>query len=451
MTVGVCRIGRSLRRIGLALLAALLLLPGVAGAVSLIRDEEIERTLRDVAQPLFEAAGLDPQSVSIYLVNDPQINAFVAGGQNLFIHTGLLVRSRSLDQVAGVIAHETGHIAAGHLSRLGDASRRASAEALIGAVLGAAAAVAGAPQVGTAIIAGGATMAERGLLKFSRGQEQAADQAGVSFLERAGRSPEGMLEFFRILETQNLRIDVDGSVFLRTHPLTRSRIQFLEAQVARAPAVIRPAALEAEEAVRHARMVAKLEGFLAPEAQVLQRYAGDGFADRYARAIARYRVGQIDQALDLLRDLRASAPDDPWLLELEGQILFESGRIEAAVEPYRRALTGAPRSALLRLGLARALMEGGGAGLPEAIGLLDEAVTIEPTSPAMWRFLGLALGRDGREVAASLALAEHAVLTRNREDAALFLAKARRRIEPGDPEWLHLQDLQRAADELETG
>ena len=423
---------------------ALVFLCGTASA-QMIRDEEIERILKRVSTPIFEAANLDPGSVRIYLLANEQLNAFVAGGQNLFIHTGLLVRSRSLDQVAGVIAHETGHIAAGHLSRLGDASRRASAEALIGAVLGAAAAVAGAPQVG------GATMAERGLLKFSRGQEQAADQAGVSFLERAGRSPEGMLEFFRILETQNLRIDVDGSVFLRTHPLTRSRIQFLEAQVARAPAVIRPAALEAEEAVRHARMVAKLEGFLAPEAQVLQRYAGDGFADRYARAIARYRVGQIDQALDLLRDLRASAPDDPWLLELEGQILFESGRIEAAVEPYRRALTGAPRSALLRLGLARALMEGGGAGLPEAIGLLDEAVTIEPTSPAMWRFLGLALGRDGREVAASLALAEHAVLTRNREDAALFLAKARRRIEPGDPEWLHLQDLQRAADELETG
>ena len=419
-----------------------------AADAGMIRDEEIERTLRAIAEPIFVAAGLDPDIVEVYLVADPRLNAFVAGGQNIFINTGLLSRSESLDQVAGVIAHETGHIAGGHLTRLGQAGERAATEALIGAVLGAAAAVAGAPQLGTAILAGGATVAQRGLLAFSRGQEQAADQAAIGFLEQAGRSPEGLREFFGILESQNLRINIDGNEFLRTHPLTRARIVFLDEQVAHSP--FSGNEPSGEERELHRRMTAKLDGFLTDKALVMRRWSGDGFADRYARAIAQYRAADIDTALGMVEELSAELPGDPWLAELEGQILFESGRIEESVAPYRLALAGAPDSALLRLGLARALLESQG-GSEEAKELLEEATDIEPRNPSLWRFLGIARGRDGDEAGASLALAEHAVLVRNREDADLHLARARKRIEPGDPGWLHLQDLEIAAREMEAG
>lgn len=417
-------------------------------AATLIRDAEIEALVHAIADPIFAAARLDPESIDVHILRDDKLNAFVAGGQNLFLNTGLIERSESPDQLAGVIAHETGHIAGGHLSRMRDAQASAGTSTLLGALLGAAAAVAGAPELGTALLAGGATVAESGFLKFSRSQEQAADQAAVTYLTALGMSPEGLLRFFEILDTQNLRLNTGGNPYTRTHPLTRDRMRFLEQEVAASPyrgARPDPALVEA-----HARAVAKLEGFLDNPARVLQRRQGDSLPDRYARAIAAYRVPDLRQALGLVDGLIAEHPRDPYFHELKGQMLFENGRIAESVEPYREAVRHRPDSALLRLGLARALLEQGRApDLDEAAALLREVVRIEPENAGAWRFLGVAEGRRGREGAAAMALAEHAVLLRNREDAELHLRRARQLVDPSDPDWFRLQDLERAAEEIE--
>jgi len=416
-------------------------------AQGLIRDAEVEAELRLIAEPIFAAAGLDPESVRIYMINDPTLNAFVAGGQNLFIHTGLILRTETPDQLAGVIAHETGHIAGGHLSRSRDAMGQAQTEAIIGALLGAAAIVAGAPQVGTAIIAGGATVAERNLLKFSRGQEQAADQAAIKYLAAEELPPTGLAEFFRVLENQNLRINSEGPSYLRTHPLTRDRITFVEGEAARSPYAGRTYPPEVEEA--HGRVRAKLEGFLLEPMEVIQRNTGDTYNERYARAVALFRRGETDRALELVDGLIVERPEDPYLHELRGQILFESGRVAAAVEPYRVALAGRPDSALIRFGLGRALLE---SPEPEAVNeaavLLREVVRLEPENAYAWRFLGVAEGRLGNQGRASLALAENAVLLRKPEDAELYLRRARQHVQPNDPDWVHLQDLELAAGRL---
>ena len=432
----------------LAAVAIWLNLQVPAYALGLIRDAEIESILDELAAPIFEAAGLDPDTVQIYLVNDSRLNAFVAGGQNLFINTGLLQRAEGLHQIAGVIAHETGHIAGGHLTRLSQASDTASAEALIGAVLGAAAALAGAPQLGTAIIAGGATIAERGFLRFNRGQEQAADQAAIGYLERSRISPRGLMEFFRILENRNLRISSDGSEFLRTHPLTRDRIAFLEAQIAQSPIGDLP---ESDESLlAHARIEAKLDGFLGERGDVLRKWRGDSMPDRYARAIADYREGRIDSALSEVASLIDEAQADPYLHELQGQILFESGRIDQSIAPYRKALEQLPASALMRLGLARALIERAAPGdLEESASLLREAAGVEPRNATVHRFLGIALGRSGQHLKADLSLAEAAVLRGDKDDADLYLRRARKGVISGDVDWLKLQDLTRARNRLD--
>jgi predicted Zn-dependent protease len=436
---------------GLARAAAVVALACVAspaGAVSLIRDAETESILRRIADPIFTAAKLDPESIDIYIINDPKLNAFVAGGQNLFINTGLILQAEKPEELAGVIAHETGHIAGGHLSRSLDAQANAGASSIVGALLGAAAAVAGAPQLGTAIMAGGATVAQRGFLKFSRNQEQTADQAAVTYLKALKASPEGLLEFFEVLEKQNLRISSDGSEYLRTHPLTRDRITFLEQQVEASPyreVKPKPALVEA-----HARAVAKLDGFLSNPAQVLNRRQGDSLPDRYARAVAYYRLPDLEKALGLVDGLIAEHPQDPYFHELKGQMLFENGRVADAIPPYRQAVRYRPDSALLRLGLARALLEDGrDEDLGEAAALLQEVVRIEPTNAMAWRSLGIAEGRRGREGPATLALAEQAVLLGNRKDADLYVRRAQQAIEPSDPSWFRLQDLARAVEEME--
>jgi predicted Zn-dependent protease len=420
-----------------------------AVAQGLIRDAEIEADLRQITDPIFSAAGLDPASVRVFMLNDPNLNAFVAGGQNMFIHTGLIMASQTPEQLAGVIAHETGHISGGHLSRLRDAMGQASTEAIIGALLGAAAIVAGAPQVGTAVMAGGATYAERNLLRFSRSQEQAADQAAIRYLAAEQLPPTGLLEFFKILETQNLRLNAEGPEYLRSHPLTRDRISFVAGEVDRSP--YKGQGYPPEVQVAHARMVAKIEGFLAEPMDVIGRRDGDSFEDRYARAVAHFRRGDTDRALDLVAGLREELPDDPYLHELQGQILFESGRIADAVPAYRAALAGVPDAALIRLGLSRALLElGEPEATEEAAALLRDVVRIEPENAFAWRQLGIAEGRLGNDGRASLALAEHAVLTRNTEDVQLHLRRARQHVQPGEPDWLHLLDLEQAAERLEN-
>jgi predicted Zn-dependent protease len=435
------------QRCGLAVaLAATLTLQSLAAearSISLVRDAEIEATLRRFTTPIFEAAGIEPDSIHIYVVNDDQLNAFVAGGMNLFLNTGLIMASQDPSQLVGVVAHETGHIAGGHLSRRPAEQSKATAEAILATVLGAATAVV-APGLGTAIIAGGQNAAQAGLMRFSRGQEEAADQAALTFLDRAGISARGLAEFFHILENQSVLAVSGVPPWLQTHPLTRDRIRFVEAHAASQPV----RALPAGWAEAHARMVAKLKGFLNDPRQVLREYKDDpSLPGRYARAIAHYRLPELDLALQEVDALIAEHPKDPYFRELKGQMLFENGRIEAAIAPYREAVRLAPDAALLQIGLARTLIETEKpAAGSEAIGYLKEALQRENDNALAWRLLGVAQGRNGQPGLSDLAFAEYALRVGKPDDARLYAKRAENKIEPSDPAWLRLQDLLREID-----
>jgi predicted Zn-dependent protease len=415
--------------------------------ISLVRDAEVEATIEMLVGPVFEAARVGTDQVSIYLVNDRRLNAFVAGGSNLFLNTGLLMATEDATEVIGVVAHETGHIAGGHLARMGTAMRRATAEAVLATILGAAVAAAGAPEVGTAMVLGGHSVAERGFLRFTRSQEQQADQAALTYMDRAGISARGLARFLRQLDSQTALAAAGIDPYLLTHPLTRERIAFVERHVAQSPHSDAP--LAPGKVAAYERMKAKLEGFLDRPRDVLARYDGDdSLPGRYARAIAHFRVPELGRALELMDQLIAEHPDDPFFHELKGQMLFENGRMGEAIGPYREAVRLLPRSALIRFGLARAMIESGDASLlPAAAEQLEETVRIEPDNAAAWRQLGIALGRQGQEGVASLALAEYSLLMRRLDDARMHLRRAEARLEPGGRNWIRAQDLERAIEE----
>lgn len=412
-------------------------------SVNLIRDAEIEATLRHITNPILKAASIAPDAVNIYIVQDKRLNAFVAGGQNLFLNTGLLQRTEHPGQLAGVIAHEVGHIAGGHLSRVGVAQSRAASEVILATVLGAAVAVAGVPALGAAIITGGQSYAQGEFLSFTRSQEQAADQAAISYLDRLNLSAEGLAEFFHILDEQNLLI-TQSNPYLRSHPLTRDRINFVEAKV---ESQGDERSLPKDWQVGHLRMVVKLKAFLNNPKRVLEKFQGDTLLDRYARAIALYRLPDLERAVAEIDQLIADFPEDPYFRELKGQMLFENGHVAEAIAPYRDAVELRP-VALLRIGLAKALIESGDVdGRLVAIEQLQAAVSQEPTNAGAWRLLGIAQGQAGFEGEASLSLAEWALLKRNRDDAKLYAKRAEARIGPDDPGWFQLQDILRVIEE----
>jgi len=412
-----------------------------------IRDAEIETTIRAYATPLFAAAGLDPQSVRVYLVNDDTLNAFVAGGMNLFIYTGLLMRSESANQLIGVIAHETGHIAGGHLARTQEALEHATAESILAFVLGIGAAIAtGDSGAGAAVIAGGQSIAQRSLLQYSRTQESAADQAALSYLDRTAQSARGILEFLEFLGDQELLLSNQQDPYLRTHPLSRDRVDTVRNHVAGSPYADAPE--PPDFVVAHARMRAKLVGFLRPLGRVLQQYpeSDNSLEGRYARAIAYYRAPDLKRALPLIDGLIAERPDDPFFQELKGQILFENGRALEALPYYEAAVRLQPHAPLLRQGLAQVQLESGDPGLNRAaLGQLDEVVRIEPDNAGAWRLLSIAYGRDGQLGMTALALAESASARGNAKEARLQADRALKLLPENSPAWLRAQDIFNAA------
>ncbi|WP_374382481.1 M48 family metalloprotease [Dongia sp.] len=411
--------------------------------LSLIRDAEIEATIRHYADPLFRAAGLDPNGIRVLLVNDDSINAFVAGGMRLFINTGLLIQSDSPNQVKGVIAHETGHIAGAHLSRLQDELKNATIEQIIGMVLGAGAAVASGN--GGAVVAGatlGTEIAKRNLLKYSRTQESAADQAGMGFLDATHQSSRGMLEFFQKLEGQEFLLGQNQDPYLLTHPLTTDRIDSVQQHVDNSP--YSDAKDPHEDMAMQERMVAKLKGYIWPLTRVEQTYpASDkSVGARYARAIAYYRVSRAPEALQLMDSLLAEAPDDPFFLEQKAQILFENGKLAEALPLYTAAYNQRPNEPLLGLELAQAEIELEQPELTKlAIKHLEGVTTIEPRNARAWYFLSVAYGRDGNLPMSALAQAEQAMAQGNSQEAWAQAKRALEGMPAGSPGWLKANDI----------
>lgn len=418
--------------------------------LSFIRDTEIENYLRDLGRPIMQAAGLPLSNVSFVLVNDNNLNAFVAGGMNIYFNTGLLLQAANPDQLIGVLAHETGHIAGGHLVRGRAAMEKASAQALLATLLGVAAGVAGGdPQAGQAIIGGGQGLAQRSFLAFSREQESAADAAGMSFLDSAKLSSGGMLAFMEKLEDQEL-LPTDRQVeFVRTHPLTQDRVNNIRNHVAESPFSANQVPSRWVE--QHRRMQAKLLGFTDPLQALSDYKATDaGFAARYARAIAQFKRNQLVPALAAVDGLLAEEPENPYLYELKGQMLFENGRGSEALPYYKKSVALLPDAPLLRTGYAHALLESKDATqIQNAITQLHESLRYEERAPFTWRLLATAYGRQGDEGASAYALAEEAMARGDAKAAAPLIQRAERLLPQGSPFRLKLLDLKASVAEAE--
>lgn len=428
-----------------------------AHALPLIRDSEIESTIRGWAHPVFAAAGLDPAATRTIIVNDPALNAFVAGGRNIFLNTGLLMASESPGQVIGVIAHECGHIAGGHLARTGDAMRAAEGTGLFATLLGiglialgAATGAADASKAGGAVIFGGQSAGFRQLLAYTRAQERAADQAALTYLDATQQSARGLLQFLRKLEEQDLLIAERQDPYVRSHPLTADRVAFFARHVARSPWSDVPAS--ADDIERHARMRAKLIGFLDRPRRVLRTSfpASDvSLAARYGRAIAYMRLPDLAAARDEIDGLIDERPDDPYFIELKGQILFEHGRLREAMPYYQRAADLLPADSLILTGLGRVQVEiGEPALLRAAVANLETARRHDRDNPLTWRTLAAAHHGLGEGGESSLAAGEYALLVGRAADAVLHAGRAERHFPEGSPGWLRAHDIRNQAEQI---
>jgi predicted Zn-dependent protease len=407
-----------------------------------IRDAEIETALRDFSTPIWKAANLNPKDVTIVLVNDPSLNAFVAEGQNIFIHTGTILASDTPGQLKGVIAHETGHISGGHLSRSDSAISKAMVPAFISIGLGVLALAAGAGDAGAALIGGSQAFAYGAYARYSQVQEASADQAGLTFLDQSGQSGAGLLQFFEKFRYEEVMSDARRSPYFRTHPLSSDRIESLRARVARSA---HADAKDTPEDIQRLKMMqAKLYGFLETPARTLVKYpeSDQSMPAHYARAVAAYRVPDMGKATKEITTLVAADPNNPYFQELWGQILFEGGKAKEAIPHDRESVRLMPNNSLLLTNLGRSLNGAGGeANAKEAITVLQRAVTLEADNGYAWRELAAAYDFTNDEGMARLATAEQAFALGDYSRALSFGQRARQVLPQGTASWRRSADI----------
>lgn len=430
-------------RVAVALLMSFVLIAQPAMAQSILRDAETEAVLDDMSAPLIQAAGLDPRNVKVALVGDPTINAFVAGGQIVYMNSGTIMQADNANEVQGVIAHELGHITGGHIIRSSEGMKTATGITLLSLLAGIAAVAVGAGEAGMGIMAAGQQAALGKYLAFSRTQESAADAAGVSFLEKAGISGKGSLAFFKRIQNLEYRLAIpQDDSYGRTHPLSGERLAVLEHQYMASPNWDKPTdpALEA----RFERIKAKLKGFASDPKDTLRDYPERDKTEpaRYARAYAWHKSAYPDKALEEVNALLAAHPHDPYYLELKGQILLESGKPNEALPALREAVDRTRAQPLIAALFGHALIATEDPkNFEEARTVLRAAVTRDNDNPFAWYQLGVVYEREGDLPRAQLATAERYNLEGRSQLALANARQAMQGIKEGTPDWLRAQDI----------
>jgi predicted Zn-dependent protease len=412
------------------------------GGPSVLRDSATELLFKDISRPLIQAADLDPNSVNVVLLNDPEINAFVATGQTVYIQSGLLLAVDNVNQLQGVIAHELGHVAGGHSIRLEDGAKQATGISIATMVLGALAVAAGAGDAAMGIMMAGQQAAMGKFLAFTRAQEATADQAAVKYLHGAGISGKGMLQFFSTLQNQEYRLAIYAKdSYDRTHPLSSERIQALEQSFEKDPAWNKPPDPQLE--ARFERVKGKLSGFIDPK-RAVQKYpeSDQSVPAHYARAYAYHLGGYPDKAMSEANALLATDPHDPFFLELKGQILLEGGKPAEAIAPLREATQRSGDMPLIASMLGHALVSTEDPkNFNEARQILKVAVNRDNQNPFAWYQLGIIYDREGDVARAALATAERSNLEGNAKLAFASAQTAMKGIPTGTPDWLRAQDI----------
>ena len=413
--------------------------------LALIRDTEIEDILRQDAKPLFDAAGIDSKSIKIILVGSKDLQAF-AGPGTMAVYTGLILETKVPNQLQGVMAHEIGHLAGAHSARAGDMNQAGMKPFLLTMGLGVLAALAGAPEAG-AVLAGNASFfGTLGALGYSREQESRADQAGITFLEKANLSSRGLVEFFDNFRYQEVFQEARRYPYFRSHPLSSDRIEALRF---RAEKTAHYGEVDTAEAIaHHAVMKAKLQGFINPNIAIVKCSDRDqDYPTRYACAIAQYQLKEPEKALRLIEALLKEQPDNPYLWELKGQVLFEFGHAAEAEGPQRKSVELNPTAALLRVNLGQTLVAlQDPAKIEEGVSELKRSLDQDPENAVAWRLLAEAYDHQGHDGLARYATAEYNFQIGDRRQARLFAMRARDMLSKSTPEWRRATDIVLASD-----
>ena len=429
-----------MKRIFYAYLLILLLFPTISYGKGILRDAEIERTLKIITLPLLENTKIDQQNFKVLVINDSSMNAFVTSGQYIFIHYGLINKMETVEQLQSVIAHEIGHITGGHYIQRTSDIESARTLAGIGMILSAAAGlVSGDSNIAIGLAAGSQSASKRNFLKHSRTQEASADQAGIKLMAAANINPHAALEVLEIFKGQELLTAKRQDPYIQTHPLNSQRISSIQKSLK----TLNFKKNEKDKNIDYMynRMRAKFKGFTEKPFRALQttNIKKNDELNLYTRAIAYHRLPDLNLAQKEINKLLELKPNDPYYNELKAQFLLETGNPNEAIKYYNRALELEPNELLFNVGLSRALNSIG--KYKSTIKILINIYDKDPRNGRLLRELAIAYSQNGELGWASLLTAERYALYGKFNDALLHAKRAQSILVPGTIAWLKVEDL----------
>jgi len=419
------------------------------GGVPIVRDAEIEALVADYAAPILKVAGLGGRGVRVILVNSQSFNAFV-DGRRIFINTGAIMQAETPNEIIGVIAHESGHLAGGHQERLREQLSRARNMAIIGMLLGVGAGVAGAASgsgnaagAGAGIAMGSSEIAMRSVLNYQRTEEMTADRLAVNYLNATGQSTKGMLDTFERFASALSLTGTQIDQYRISHPLPRERIANLEELARKSPYFKKTDSPVLQ--MRHDMARAKIAAYSGNMGALQRMFRSNpgGLPARYGNAITTFLNGSARSALPKFDALIKEQPKNPYFQEMRGEVLLKANDAAGAAKAFQKAVSLDPRkSPLLRMSYGRALMlTGAKANMPTAIKEIKAGIASDPEFPGGYGYLAQAYGQQGDMALADLATADMNYYSGKLQQAQIFAIRAQKQMKPRSPEWLRAQDI----------
>ncbi|NSM56505.1 M48 family metalloprotease [Wolbachia endosymbiont of Atemnus politus] len=402
-----------------------------AYSVSVIRDSEVEVVVKELAQPLFSAAGIDGNRIKVFIINDSSINAFVIDNNSIFIHLGLLQYSAEPYVLLGILAHEIAHISAGHILQMSGAVSYFQSIAMISYMVGLVSTIIINPQVASAILLSGVALSSRLFFNYSQEQESAADSYALRYLDESGYDNSGMKEvfgYFKSIEHEN----TEG--YFRTHPLSDKRI--FAVQNYKVKNDVKP--ILADKLIKFKRMVTKLDSFFSPIHVLSNKYEGNS---EYVNAIVHYRQGKIEEAIAIVDSLVQKSRDDPYLYELKAEMLYKAGNLSETIKMYEESLKylSEKNSYLVKLALSHALLLYG--DTKKAIFYLEQIAGIEPNNAFVWKYLSIAHRRNADTAMHYFALTKKACIEGNLKQFMKYAELAVKTLPKDSPYLLQIEDM----------
>ena len=395
---------------------------------NLIRDTELETKLESLLAPLVQASNISSQ-IKVRIILDSSYNAFVTGDNIIYLHSGLLLEAETLEEVMGVMAHELGHIASGHVARKGESIQKARGASLLSTALAAAAAIGGSGELAAGLLVGGNDRAARQFYYGSRINEAVADEWALEMLDELEISSDGMAKMMQRLSQQNVLPESHQSEYYRTHPGTKQRLAVYEDHLAKSN--FKDSIMAEADYADFNRIVAKLSGYRNRPEQTIKSLGQTlennnlSIDERYELAIAYFRYGNSDAAMRNIQSLLLDEPENPYFYELGGEIAFADQNLPSAIEYLTAAFDKSQQAPLIGMRLGRVLLATGIAeNYIRARDILKIAVAGEPDWPFVRREYAIALGKTGDIATASWQLAEVAFLNGDLQQANSQLKRA---------------------------